>query len=79
PLYLASAFVDEFATVADTDALIADYCARGVDVMYEKYPVAEHISAEFIQFPRALTWFEQRLAGAPTTPTCGMPGNARIG
>ncbi len=79
PLYLASAFVDEFATVGDTDALIADYCGRGVDVMYEKYPVAEHISAEFIQFPRALTWFEQRLAGAPTTATCGMPGNARIG
>ncbi|MCM6775206.1 lipase family protein [Nocardia sp. CDC159] len=80
PLYLASAMYDEFATVADTDRMIADYCARGVDVMYEKYPVAEHISAEFIQFPRALSWFDQRLAGAPTTPTCGAgPDNARIG
>ncbi|MFI9401320.1 lipase family protein [Nocardia sp. NPDC052316] len=79
PMHLASAFIDEFATVPDTDRFVADYCARGVDVTYVKYPLAEHVSAEFQDFPHAIDWLAQRLAGAPTSSTCGAPGNARIG
>ncbi|MCM6775938.1 lipase family protein [Nocardia sp. CDC159] len=79
PLYLVSAVIDEIATVPDTDRLVADYCARGVDITYTKFPVAEHVSAEFESFSGSLDWLAQRLSGAATTSTCGAPGNVRMG
>ncbi|MBF6330618.1 lipase family protein [Nocardia transvalensis] len=79
PMYLFTGANDEIASVPESDRLVADYCGRGLDVTYTKYPVAEHISAGFITATPAMDWLAQRLTGAPTAPTCGAPDNARIG
>ncbi|MFI5780609.1 lipase family protein [Nocardia sp. NPDC051570] len=79
PMHLATGFVDEFAMVPDTDRLVADYCARGVDITYTKYPLTEHLYTEPTDFPEAIDWLGQRLVDAPSTRTCGLgPENAKI-
>ncbi len=70
PLYLFMAEQDQIAITANTDALIADYCARGVPVSYIKYPGTEHVSAETVGSGAALDWLADRLDGIPATTTC---------
>ncbi|MVU80332.1 hypothetical protein GPX89_24170 [Nocardia sp. ET3-3] len=79
PLYIYHAMNDETAPIADTDGLIGDYCARGVDVSYHKYPGVEHLTGNVAGSPAALDWIGDRLAGAPAGSTCGMPGQSIIG
>ncbi|WP_460724055.1 lipase family protein [Nocardia heshunensis] len=78
-MYLYHALNDEVAPVADADGLVGDYCARGVDVTYHKYPVVEHLTGNVAGSPAALDWIGQRFGGAPATSTCGIPGQAIIG
>ncbi|WP_157514228.1 lipase family protein [Nocardia concava] len=79
PLYIYHAMNDETAPLPDTDALIGDYCARGVNVTYHRLPGVEHLTGNVAGSPAALEWIGQRLTGAPAGSTCGMPGQAIIG
>ncbi|WP_433655088.1 lipase family protein [Nocardia sp. CA-128927] len=79
PMYVYIGMNEEIAPVSGSDHLVADYCARGVDVTYTKYPVLEHASAELVAVGAAVDWLAQRLTDTPTTPTCGAPEHAKIG
>lgn len=79
PLYIYHAMNDETAPLPDTDGLIGDYCARGVNVTYHRLPGVEHLTGNVAGSPAALDWLGQRLAGAPAGSTCGLPGHAIIG
>ncbi|MFE3193661.1 lipase family protein [Nocardia sp. NPDC059240] len=78
PLYIYQAMNDEDAPMADTDQLVGDYCARGVNVTYVKHPGVEHLTGNVAGSPAALDWLGQRLTAAGATTTCGMPGQALI-
>ncbi|GAM48867.1 hypothetical protein NSK11_contig00094-0021 [Nocardia seriolae] len=71
PLYIYHAMNDEVSPIADTDALIGDYCARGVNVTYRKLPGVEHLTGNVAGSPAALDWLGDRLAGFPASATCG--------
>ncbi|GAB0107921.1 hypothetical protein JMUB6875_69240 [Nocardia sp. JMUB6875] len=79
PLYIYHAMNDEISPIPDTDGLIGDYCARGVNVTYHRLPGVEHLTGNVAGSPAALDWLGQRLAGVPAGSTCGMPGQAIIG
>ncbi|MBL1074826.1 hypothetical protein JK358_10515 [Nocardia sp. 2] len=64
PLYLFMADYDEIAYTPGTDALVADYRNRGVDVTYVKIPGTEHVTAESAGSPAAIDWVAARLDAA---------------
>ncbi|GAB4585494.1 lipase family protein [Nocardia sp. IFM 10818] len=70
PLYLFTAETDQIAVTPKTDELVADYCTRGVQVTYVKYPGTEHVTAETAGSGAALDWIADRFAGAPAGTSC---------
>ncbi|MEV6770212.1 lipase family protein [Nocardia sp. NPDC051030] len=64
PLYLFMAEHDEIAVTEGTDALVDEYHRRGVDVTYVKYPGTEHVIAESVGSPAAITWVVDHLNAA---------------
>jgi hypothetical protein len=77
PTFYYNAVSDEIIWIAPLDALIAEYCAAGANVTYERDPAGiEHIQAAGDFIPQALAYIEARFAGQPVPSTCGLPFNA---
>ncbi|KAF3767334.1 LIP-domain-containing protein [Cryphonectria parasitica EP155] len=56
PLFLYKAIADEFTPIYQTDELVAQFCAEGVDVLYERNTVGEHVSELANGHTRALDY-----------------------
>ncbi|WP_158895786.1 lipase family protein [Amycolatopsis anabasis] len=70
PLYVYHAVHDELPAIADTDALVAGYCAAGDSVTYKRDLLSEHVSLTITGAADALNWLKQRLGGAPAPRGC---------
>jgi hypothetical protein len=58
-------------------SLAREYCARGVTVQYNQYPL-DHISVALIWTVDAAAWILNRFAGQPAPQDCSQiaPGNS---
>ena len=57
--------------VAFSEDLVERLCASGQDVELRLLPDATHLAAGAPAFLDGFDWLAARLAGQPTSPTCG--------
>jgi hypothetical protein len=70
PTYLYQSATDELEPVAGADAIVANYCRRGVPVQYVRAPAGEHIEFQIQGAPAAAAYIADRFAGKPAPNTC---------
>ncbi len=71
PEFLYNGVDDELAHIQPVDALVAEYCAHGVVVDYDRDPVGlEHIEGIAPFWGAALVYLEERFDGVPSPDTC---------
>jgi triacylglycerol lipase len=70
PMQIYMATDDELVVTPDVTSLVAHYCAAGETIQYERFPLAEHISAEAEGLPGAISYIEARFNGKPAPSTC---------
>lgn len=63
PLFVYKAVADEFSPVGQTDDLVDGFCARGVEVLYERNSVGEHVSEYANGHSRALEYLSMVFDG----------------
>jgi hypothetical protein len=63
PVFAYKAIQDQISPVADTDALIAQYCAAGANILYERNTVGTHGQEEIYGDPAATAWLDAVLTG----------------
>ncbi len=68
---------DGVMVTGDVRSLAREYCARGVTVQYNQYPL-DHISVALIWMVDAASWIMNRFAGQPAPQDCSQiaPGNS---
>ncbi|MFE1932271.1 lipase family protein [Streptomyces sp. NPDC059474] len=69
PVYLYQGLVDELIPYRVGEALRARWCARGVPVEWQDYPL-DHVTTALTGIPAALDWMAARLADEPTRGNC---------
>lgn len=69
---------DGVMIAGDVRTLARQYCARGVKVDYQEYPLLSHVPATGEFFAGAVPWLAQRFRGVAPRSSCGTikPGNA---
>jgi hypothetical protein len=70
PTYLYQSATDELEPVAGADAIVDNYCRRGVAVQYVRAPAGEHIEFQIQGAPAAADYIAARFAGEPAPSTC---------
>lgn len=70
PALVYQALLDPWVPHAVTQQLAAEWCARGANVQFSTYPIAEHFGGLIEAIPQVLSWLSARFAGAPTTGNC---------
>ncbi|MEA2126754.1 MAG: hypothetical protein QOI80_3536 [Solirubrobacteraceae bacterium] len=70
PTYIYQAATDELEPVAGADAIVANYCGRGVKVRYTRAAAGEHIAYQAAGAPAAAAYIADRFAGKPAPSTC---------
>lgn len=70
PLFVYQSLNDEVVPPADVDAIVAQYCAAGANVTYQRDLLSEHITYAILGAPSALSWLGDRLNGVPLAPGC---------
>jgi pimeloyl-ACP methyl ester carboxylesterase len=68
--YLYQSTTDELEPVAGADAIVENYCRRGVAVQYVRAPAGEHIEFQIRGAPAAAAYIADRFAGKPAPNTC---------
>jgi hypothetical protein len=63
PLFVYKAIADEFSPVAQTDALVAEYCDLGANILYERNKIGEHVSEYQNGHSRSLEWLSSVFNG----------------
>ena len=63
PLFMYKAIADEIAPTRDTDALVAEYCAVGANILYHRNTVGEHVTEAVNEDAMAFEWLSTVLAG----------------
>ena len=71
PRLILHALEDEIVPYADDAQYVKEQCARGADISFVTFPIAEHISAELLSLPTALVWLGQAFAGKTPKVICG--------
>ena len=68
---------DGVMLAGDVRTLARTYCARGVTVQYQQYPLS-HFTSVAAWMPEAMAWLTARFGGAPAPSSCGSiaAGNA---
>jgi hypothetical protein len=75
PSFIYNAIGDEIAHIEPVDAWVADQCRLGATIDYDRDPIgSEHLGGVAVYWPLALTYLEQRFAGATPPDTC-PPGS----
>lgn len=67
PLFVYKAQNDEISPIADTDALVAKYCAAGVDITYVRDAFGEHFVQAATSLGDVINFFIARFEGQPLT------------
>ncbi|ATL84581.1 lipase [Streptomyces malaysiensis subsp. malaysiensis] len=70
PVYLYQGRLDELIPYRVGEALRDRWCARGVPVEWQDYPL-DHVTTALTGMPMALDWMAGRLADEPTRGNCG--------
>ncbi|KAJ5667128.1 hypothetical protein N7507_002992 [Penicillium longicatenatum] len=70
PLYIYKAVGDEISPVADTDELVAEYCADGARIEYLRDLVGNHETEGIVGSAGALAWLKERLEGVEVSDGC---------
>lgn len=70
PLFIYKAVGDEISPVADTDDLVAEYCAAGARVEYHRDLVGDHETEAISGSASALEWLNARLDGVEVDDGC---------
>ena len=74
PILFYHSSIDELAPVGEMRQLAAKYCAEGLPVQVITSPAGEHIASVITDFPIALSYLADRLAGQPAPNGCsGSP------
>jgi hypothetical protein len=62
----------------DVRSLAREYCARGVTVQYNEYPLLDHLGTAAVWIVDAASWLTARFAGVPASQDCAQipPGNS---
>ncbi len=68
PVYVYEGTLDEIMPVADVDALVTNYCSKGVTVQYNR-TLGDHLLMAISPNPM-LNWAFDRLAGKPAPTNC---------
>jgi hypothetical protein len=63
PMFFYKAIRDEVTKIEDTDLLVEQYCEKGVDILYQRNTVGEHLSESVNGAPRAVAWLKSVLEG----------------
>ncbi|MCU1687705.1 MAG: hypothetical protein JWQ81_8444 [Amycolatopsis sp.] len=71
PMFIYHSVNDELVPHADTDQVVAKYCATGGQVTYQRDIFSEHIALVVTGAPDALNWLSDRLDGKPAASGCG--------
>ncbi|MFE3225506.1 lipase family protein [Nocardia sp. NPDC059228] len=69
PLFVVQGVNDEVIAVADVDAHVRRYHARGAHVRYLRDRLSTHLPLQFIAIPVMVDWLADRLAGRPLPPS----------
>lgn len=48
-----------------------EQCAKGADILFSPYPIAEHISAQVIGMAPSINWLSQAFEGKAPKVICG--------
>jgi Secretory lipase len=70
PIYEWHSPIDGLIPVDSLINTVARYCAAGVRVQSETYPVPDHLTAAVLGLPAALNYLEQRFQGVPAPSNC---------
>lgn len=62
--------LDEVIPYAIGTGLRDQYCAEGVTVEFQTYPLADHALGAVATAPGAIAWLADRLAGIPAATNC---------
>ncbi|KAG9511566.1 hypothetical protein KCV07_g10087, partial [Aureobasidium melanogenum] len=65
PLFVYMAIADEIPPIADTDALVENFCNDGVSITYVRDYAGEYFQQTAINFPDVINFLRARLAGVP--------------
>lgn len=63
PVYAYKAIGDQISDIADTDALIAQFCADGANILYQRNTVGTHGTEEVNGDPAATAFLDAVLTG----------------
>ncbi|GAA1959726.1 lipase family protein [Amycolatopsis minnesotensis] len=70
PIYYYQGILDELTPSPPVDALVKNYCGKGVPVQYQRYLLGEHVSIAVTGIPGALSYLNDRLAGKRAPSNC---------
>ncbi|OAA52978.1 Lipase, secreted [Cordyceps fumosorosea ARSEF 2679] len=65
PMFVYKSVADEISPVAETDALVAQYCADGASIQYQRDRQSDHSSLAILAAPKALQWLKETMRGTP--------------
>ncbi|KAJ3499392.1 hypothetical protein NLG97_g372 [Lecanicillium saksenae] len=63
PMFVYKSVADEISPVAETDALVAKYCASGASIQYQRDEKSDHSSLAILAAPKALQWLKETMHG----------------
>ncbi|KAI9661133.1 MAG: hypothetical protein M1821_009460 [Bathelium mastoideum] len=70
PLFVYKAIYDETSPIADTDALVDQYCSDSVSIQYQRNTVGGHVAEETNGIPGALEYLSSVMAGKVPAGGC---------
>jgi hypothetical protein len=65
PLFVYKAVLDEISPIADTDALVDQFCNAGVSITYVRDAAGEHFTQAATSFPDVINFLRDRFEGVP--------------
>lgn len=71
PRFLWHAVPDEIVPYAPAAAYVKEQCAKGANIYFSPYPIAEHATAEFIGLVPSLWWLGLAFQGKAPQVACG--------
>ncbi|WP_083982231.1 lipase family protein [Actinomadura hibisca] len=70
PVFDAQALLDEVIPYGQAEQVRRDWCARGANVTWQVYPVAEHLLGAVFAEPASVAFLDDRFHGRPTRGNC---------
>ncbi|WP_067466266.1 lipase family protein [Actinomadura macra] len=70
PVFQSQAFLDEIIPFGQADTLYRAWCAKGANITWKTYGLAEHVTGAVRSEPDAIAFLTDRFAGKPVRGTC---------